>query len=79
MTDIGQRVRVLLTADNTKHLGTLVRVEPLDVEEEDGQVWRLSEEHPFILLDDGREVAGFECFWTPYTSRGTLVSLSKKI
>ena len=63
VADIGTRVRCLLN-DDTEHFGEVVRLETLEVEEDDGTTWVLSPNHPVIRLEDGREVLGIECFWT---------------
>lgn len=42
-------------------VGKLVRWEPLILE--DGTVF--DDKHPVIETDDGREILGLECWWTP--------------
>ena len=62
---VGTRVHVF-SPDKKEDwgLGTITKIEPLDIEEEDGTVWRLLDNYTAeITLDDGRKTEGMECWW----------------
>lgn len=59
-TWVGMAVDLLLCADDARHGGTIVALEPLAI---DGDL--LCAGVPVIRLDDGRTVRGYECWWTP--------------
>lgn len=48
---VGARVDVILVDGWERHAGTLDRLE--------------CDHYPIIRLDDGREVGGMACWWTP--------------
>lgn len=67
---VGTRVRAthveghpLRALHNWDQPGTVDRYEPLT--DETGAIW--DDDHPVIRLDDGREWAGVECWWTPWS------------
>jgi len=61
---VGMKVHVF-SPDKKDYLGVgkIIRVENLDVEDEDGNIETLSTSYPIIKLEDGRELGGLDCWW----------------
>lgn len=63
---VGMKVHVF-SPDKSKDLGIgeIIRIENLDVENDDGSIERLSNNYPIIRLKNGKEIGGIECWWYP--------------
>ena len=61
----GMRVRVMLAGSNeSEQRGVIARLDDLIVDDDADGLVSIAEDVPVIKLDDGREVGGWECYWT---------------
>ena len=70
---VGMRVQVVSgMGRRNRGLGTVTKVEPLDIEWPDGSIDRVSDNYPLeITLDNGKHTEGARCWWYPIASSST--------
>ena len=67
----GMRVKVKLVAgDEPEQRGVIDRLDDLIVDDDEYGMVSIGEGVPIIRLDDGREVGGWECYWTKDDGEG---------
>lgn len=63
---INMRIKAYSTDGQYLGLGTITKVEPLEIEYEDGTIELASEYYPAeIMLDNGDVREGLDCWWMP--------------